>query len=118
MNQLNLIDALDHAGPYNGGAGFKTHGTSEEAARKITPTLQAAYDEIIAVLKLHGPMRPAIIAQHTGRPLSYTAPRCTEMVRHHKMLVRVGREKNESGMSAYVLDIKRDDRASVLGVGR
>jgi hypothetical protein len=115
MNQPSLLDwqppePKPLTGPYNGSAGFKATGTSEEAAHKITPTLQEAYDAILKALNEHGPMAPHRIAQVIGRHLNYVRPRCTEMRRHHGLLVKTGkREINpDTGMSASVLDVKRD----------
>lgn len=105
MNQLALdYDRRD----YPNVAGAKVSGTSEDAAKTITPLRQAAYTEILRALNEHGPMIPDRIAEKIGRSASFIRPRCSEMTKHHGLLVKTGhRERNDSGMWANVLDVKR-----------
>jgi hypothetical protein len=84
--------------------GFKTDGTSKEAAEKIAGTSEAARGQILSLLWKSKPMSADQIAAHFGWTVLFTRPRVSEL---HKMkaIKRAGRTKNESGMSAWLWEI-------------
>lgn len=100
-----------------GGPGYKTNGTSREAAEKVASTTEAARARILNLLWHSKPMTAdeicaaferednpdagedalqAIIERRT----KYWRPRCSELFKHYGAIKKAGRSRNASGLSA------------------
>jgi len=83
-------------------AGFKKSGTSEQAAKEVTPSINESQKKIIWLLHNIGPMTADEIAVHLHKTVLYTRPRLSELVAK-KLIFDTGRtRKNASNKSATV----------------
>lgn len=83
-------------------AGFKSYGTSSEAAESISPTIKKAHEDLIHLL-VNYPQ--GLTADEAGELLDwnplYGRPRMSEL--HMRGLVKkTGRGVNKSGKAAYL----------------
>lgn len=94
--QFDLLD-------YPQRAGFKSFGTSKDAAQAVTPKIKVAHQLILDALHRHGPMTPDEIAQKIDRSILFTRPRLSEMRKLGLLHPTGEKRKNESGLWAEVL---------------
>lgn len=96
-------------------AGAKKVGTSEQAAREITPRIRELQNRFLDAFETYGAMSADRASKVVGVKLSNGRPRCSELVTAGKLVDTGNRERNDNNKSVTVWDIPR---ASVLGVGR
>jgi hypothetical protein len=84
--------------------GFKTDGTSKEAAEKIAGTSEAARGQILSLLWKSKAMSADEIGAHFGWTPLYVRPRVSEL---HKLgaIKKAGRRRNASGLNAWTWTI-------------
>jgi hypothetical protein len=82
--------------------GFKEHGgTSEEAARAVTPRVRRCHEAILDVLRRRGRLTADEIAADLGMTVLYVRPRVAELRKLGRIRKVDGtRGRNASGMSA------------------
>lgn len=99
------LDLSGYHTPYNNypisSAGFKSYGTSSEAAEQISPTIKKAHEDLIHLLVNYPQGLTADEAgELLGWSLWYARPRVSEL--HGRGLIKkTGRGVNASGKSAY-----------------
>jgi predicted ArsR family transcriptional regulator len=79
--------------------GFKTHGTSEDAARAIAPSAAVIKERVLFELR-RGPGTPDEIAERIDASILAVRPRLSELKARGKIEETGIRRKNASGMSA------------------
>ena len=100
--QLTIEDAMAR---YPHQPGHKEHGgTSEEAAKKVAGSSEAARGMILSLLWKMPPMTADQIATEFGWTVLYTRPRVSELYKLNA-IKKAGRSKNASGMSAWLWEI-------------
>lgn len=84
--------------------GFKSDGTSKEAAQAISSTTEMARGQIRKLLWQSQPMTADEIAHELGWTVLFCRPRVSEL---HKMgaIKKVGRRRNASGLNAWTWSI-------------
>jgi hypothetical protein len=91
--------------PYPASPGFKSGGTSQEAARAIERSASKVRDTALKEFQAAGAhgLTPDECAKLLGHSVLYIRPRCTELKKLGLIEALPERRKNESGMVATVL---------------
>lgn len=89
--------------PYPGSPGFKTTGTSQEAAKAVAPGAGAVRERVFeAIAASEGGLTADEASAIVGRKPTYCRPRCSEL-RAAGRIVPAGRRRNpDTGLSATV----------------
>lgn len=104
--ELEASSAAFASRAYPDRPGYKTGGTSEEAARAIDRNLNDRQEAVMRVLRAAGArgLTPDEAADELGVDITATRPRFTELgPRHKNMIEKTGeRRPNKSGLMANV----------------
>jgi hypothetical protein len=88
-------------------AGAKRVGPSEEAAKKVTPSIEEAHALMLAKYRELGPMTADEAWQACGWTQGYGRPRNSELVKMGELINTGRRGKSIYGSSATIWDVKR-----------
>lgn len=97
-----IADAAFGDRPYSESPGFKTGGTSREAARAVAPGARAGRERVFDAIAASGSggMTADEAAALLGRRESYVRPRVTELFKAGRIVPTGGRRQNETGLPA------------------
>lgn len=96
------MDLFDHANQYPRAPGAKASGTSKEAAAAIAGRVARLRDDVVVILRRHGPKTADEVAALLGESVLSVRPRMTELRQLGRVEQFGERRTNASGQSAWV----------------
>lgn len=97
-----MTDLFDHAEQYPRAPSAKVSGTSQEAAKAMTGRAVRLRDQVMTILRRHGPRTADEVAALLGERIWSIRPRLSELRRLNKIEATGERRKNTSGQAAHV----------------
>ena len=95
---------------YPDSPGYKTSGTSQEAARRMAPLVTGLRAKVLRSLRDGGPGTPDEIAERLGLSILSVRPRFSELNRLGLIEQTKERRSNDSGRRADVWKVADNDR--------
>lgn len=97
-----MTTLFDYAEQYPTQPGFKATGTSQEAAKAMAARAPTLRDQVLVILRRHGPRTADEVATLLGKTEAAIRPRLSELYATHKVEKTGARRLNRSLKAASV----------------
>lgn len=96
------MDLFDHAARYPAHPGYKASGTSQEAAQAVAGRAHRLRDQVMVILRRHGPKTADEVAALLGESVLSIRPRLSELRQNARIEKTGERRPTASGQAAWV----------------